>query len=89
VLGLLGMFHDVAGDRSFFLSVTQTRGPHTHTDVTFWFVLAASRHQQFQPDPGEFTAVHWLSLENTDWTAERFDPHMARFATKLIAALDA
>jgi hypothetical protein len=39
--------------------------------------------------PGELTAVHWLSLDNTDWTAERFDPHMARFATKLIAALDA
>jgi 8-oxo-dGTP diphosphatase len=88
-LRIAAKFHDVAGDRPFFLSVTQTRGQDTHTDVTFWFVLAASRHQQFQPDAGEFTAVHWLSLDNTDWTAERFDPHMARFATKLIAALDA
>jgi len=26
---------------------------------------------------------------STDWTADRFDPHMARFAVKLIAALDA
>jgi 8-oxo-dGTP diphosphatase len=88
-LRIAAKFHDIAGDRPFFLSVTRTRGQDTHTDVTLWFVLAASRHQQLQPDPDEFTAVHWLPLDSTDWTAERFDPHMARFASKLIAALDA
>jgi 8-oxo-dGTP diphosphatase len=62
-LRIAAKFHDIAGDRPFFLSVTQTRAPNTHTDVTFWFVLAASRHQQIEPERGEFTAVHWLPLE--------------------------
>lgn len=88
-LRIAAEFHDIAGDRPFFVSVTQTRGAHTHTDVTLWFVLAASRHWRIEPDGVEFTAVRWLPLDSTDWTAEHFDPHMARFATKLIAALDA
>lgn len=87
-LRLDAKFHDVAGDLPLFLSVTQTRGPDSHTDVTLWFVLAASRHQQLEPDADEFTAINWLPLDSTDWTAAHFDPHMARFVAKLIAALN-
>jgi 8-oxo-dGTP diphosphatase len=86
-LRLNAKFHDVAGDRPPFLSVTQTRGRDSHTDVTLWFVLAASRHQRLEADADEFTAIDWLPLDSTDWTAEHFDPHMARFVGKLIAAL--
>jgi len=86
-LRLAAKFHNVAGDRPLFLSVTRTRGQDSHIDVTLWFILAASRHQQFEADAVEFTAVNWLPLEGTDWTAENFDPHMARFVAKLIAEL--
>lgn len=87
-LRLDARFHDVAGDRPLFLSVTQTRGPDSHTDVTLWFVLAASRHQKLEPDADEFTGINWLPLDSTDWTAAHFDPHMARFVAKLIASLN-
>jgi hypothetical protein len=33
-LGIDVRFHALSSERPFFLSVTQTRGPHTHTDVT-------------------------------------------------------
>jgi 8-oxo-dGTP diphosphatase len=87
-LRLDAKFHDVAGDRPLFLSVTQTRGQDSHIDVTLWFVLAASRHQQLEADADEITAINWLPLDSTNWTAEHFDPHMARFVAKLTAALD-
>jgi len=41
-----------------------------------------------EADADEFTAINWLPLDSTDWTAEHFDPHMARFVAKLVAALD-
>jgi 8-oxo-dGTP diphosphatase len=87
-LRLTAKFHDVTGDAPLFLSVTTTRGAHSHTDVTLWFVLTASRSERIEPDPGEFAGVHWLSLDSTDWHSDHFDPHMARFAAKLRKALD-
>jgi 8-oxo-dGTP diphosphatase len=81
-------FHQGLGDQPFFLSVTQTRGPHSHTDVTMWFVLRGDRAQAMTPDPGEFRGTAWFGLdEPVDWSAPHFDPHMARFVTKLSAAL--
>lgn len=33
-------FHEALGDgQPFFVSITQTRGEHSHTDVTLWFAL--------------------------------------------------
>jgi 8-oxo-dGTP diphosphatase len=87
-LKIAAKFHDVTGDRPLFLSVTQTRGQNSHTDVTMWFVLAASRRQQFEPDADEFTAIHWLPL--TAPTGPQISStHTARFATKLTEALNA
>jgi hypothetical protein len=31
------------GDDPLFLTVTRTRGEHSHTDVSFWFVLHGDR----------------------------------------------
>jgi 8-oxo-dGTP diphosphatase len=86
-LRLAAKFHDVTGDAPLFLSITTTRGLHSHVDVTLWFVLKASRLERFEPDPGEFNATHWFPLAETDWTADHFDPHMARFVAKLRARL--
>ena len=87
-LGIDVRFHEGFGEQPFFLSVTQTRGQHSHTDVTLWFVLRGDRAEAISPDPGEFRGVDWLGLdEPVDWAAAHFDPHMARFVTKLSAAL--
>jgi 8-oxo-dGTP diphosphatase len=87
-LGIDVRFHEGLGDQPFFLSVTQTRGQHSHTDVTLWFVLHGDRAQEMTPDPGEFRGTGWFGLdEAVDWAAAHFDPHMARFVTKLTAAL--
>ena len=42
-LGIEAKFHERFGDQPLFLSVTQTRGPNRHTDVTMWFVLHGDR----------------------------------------------
>ena len=53
-----------------------------------WFVLHGERNQAVTPDPGEFRGVGWFGLdEPVDWRGDHFDPHMARFVTKLSAAL--
>ena len=83
-------FHDsVGGGEPFFLTVTRTRGPHSHTDVTLWFVLAADRAEVLRPDLGEFRSVRWFTLQDpAGWAAGDFDPQMHRFVAKLSAALD-
>jgi 8-oxo-dGTP diphosphatase len=87
-LGITVRFHELLDEYPFFLSVTQTRGPHSHTDVTLWFVLHGDRSEAITPDPGEFRGTEWFGLdEPVDWSASHFDPHMARFVTKLNAAL--
>jgi hypothetical protein len=71
------------------LTVTQTRGPHSHTDVTLWFVLMGDRAEVLSPDPGEFRGVGWFGLdEPITWDASGFDPQMHRFVAKLSPAMD-
>jgi 8-oxo-dGTP diphosphatase len=89
-LGLDVRFHPrLGGDVPFFLSVTQTRGPHSHTDVTMWFVLDGDPTLDIRPDPSEFRATEWFGLDRPGgWDPELFDPHMTRFTAKLRAAMD-
>jgi len=87
-LAITPKFHDrLGGGKPFFLTVTQTRGAHSHTDVTLWFVLHGDRHAEIRPDPREFNAVQWLGLDDqVDWSGAHFDPQMHRFVAKLTAA---
>lgn len=79
----------LAGDldgahRPLFVTVTQTVGPHVHTDVTLWFPMALDPEQPITPDPGEFTGWGWYPrAEALTWPAERTDPQLSRFLTKL------
>ena len=84
-------FHErLGGGQPLFLSVTQTRGADSHTDVTLWFVLKGDSAAEVRPDPREFSEVRWYALDDqTDWSAGCFDPHMERFMVKLRSALDA
>jgi len=76
------------GDDPLFLTVTKTRGEHSHTDVSFWFVLAADQDMRIEADPREANEVRWFALDDpTEWAHDRVDPHMARFRDKLLARL--
>ncbi|MEV6927103.1 NUDIX domain-containing protein [Dactylosporangium sp. NPDC051485] len=67
-----------------FLTVTQTVGPHVHSDVTLWFPLMLDAGEPITPDPGEFTGWGWYPrAEVIAWPAECTDPQLARFLTKL------
>jgi 8-oxo-dGTP diphosphatase len=76
------------GADPLFLTVTRTRGEHSHTDVSFWFVLAADQDMRIEADPREANEVRWFALDDSaEWAHDRFDPHMARFRDKLLARL--
>jgi 8-oxo-dGTP pyrophosphatase MutT (NUDIX family) len=76
----------VAGDRPFFVTVTPTRGPRPHTDVSLWYVLDVETVTSYDRD--EFSSVRWVSLPDVlDEPIEGLDPHMHRFARKVMAAL--
>jgi hypothetical protein len=78
----------VAPQRPFFLSVTETRGDGTHTDVSLWYLLRADRAVVTSFDQKEFTALRWLSPQQVlAVPAHTLDPQMHRFARKLMAAV--
>ncbi|MFI7642956.1 NUDIX domain-containing protein [Nonomuraea sp. NPDC049400] len=81
-------FHPEFGDDPFFLTVTQTRGADSHTDVTLWFVFETDRDGPMVPDEREFGEVLWVPIDDrTAWPAGVFDPGLARFLAKLAARL--
>jgi 8-oxo-dGTP diphosphatase len=70
------------------VTVTQTRGPGSHTDVTLWFILQGDRQEEIRMDMREFSEVRWFGLgQQSEWPVSRFDPQMHRFAVKLTGAL--
>jgi 8-oxo-dGTP diphosphatase len=84
-----GELHPRFGDEPLFLTVTKTRGEHSHTDVSFWFVLAADQDMRIEVDPREAHQARWFALDDpAEGATDRFDPHMARFRDKLLARLD-
>jgi 8-oxo-dGTP pyrophosphatase MutT (NUDIX family) len=89
-LSIDGEFHPRFGDEPLFLTVTKTRGEHSHTDVSFWFVLAADQDMRIEADPREANEVRWFALDDpAEWAHDRFDPQMGRFRDKLMAHLGA
>jgi 8-oxo-dGTP pyrophosphatase MutT (NUDIX family) len=78
----------LAGDRPFFLTVTRTRGPGQHTDVSLWYLLRADATTDISYDGAEFAAIRWLSPRQIlAEPADTLDPHLHRFTEKLLAAL--
>jgi 8-oxo-dGTP pyrophosphatase MutT (NUDIX family) len=67
-------------DAPVFLTVTETVGQGTHTDVSLWFAVRASSLEPIAFDAGEFRGVNWFELEALP--TARCEPHLARFATK-------
>jgi 8-oxo-dGTP diphosphatase len=72
------------GREPAFLTVTRTRGPSSHTDVSLWFVLTATPADVVRHDQREFNGVRWWTPEEImDADPTTLDPHLPRFVTKL------
>jgi 8-oxo-dGTP pyrophosphatase MutT (NUDIX family) len=67
-----------------FVTVTRTRGPGVHTDVSLWFVLTAARADEIHFDTGEFKSIQWWSSDQLGAAdPATLDPHLPRFLAKL------
>ncbi len=66
-----------------FLTVTQTVGQTAgHTDVSLWYVLIGDCQQSLDYDHDEFVQIVWFPFRYLP--SERTDPHLGRFAAKLM-----
>lgn len=84
----LSMSASFLSPHPFFLTVTRTVGSTAgHTDVSLWYILEGNSGLELQFDENEFHSVQWFPFDEIPY--ERADPHMARFAAKLRAYLDA
>lgn len=85
-LGVEANFDERIGEQPLFITVTETRSSRRdqHTDVSLWFVLAHSKDETLQPDPGEYRSVRWWTSEEfRSADPEEFDPHQGRLLDKL------
>jgi 8-oxo-dGTP diphosphatase len=70
-----------------FLTVTETTGSTAHhTDVSLWYILRGDCTLPLVYDQEEFHGVAWFPLTGLPLT--RCDPHLERFATKLMGQFD-
>jgi 8-oxo-dGTP pyrophosphatase MutT (NUDIX family) len=87
-LGIEATPSAVAGEQPFFLTVTDTRGPGQHTDVSLWHLIRSTPEAITWFSEEEFSSIKWLSLQQVlDEPIETLDPHLHRFTAKLADAL--
>lgn len=78
----LGLVADFVWPAPIFLTVTETKGLSAgHTDVSLWFVLRGDPAIPLTYDDVEFHAVAWFPFDQLP--ADRCEPHLERFVTKL------
>lgn len=83
-LGIEAIASPLTGESPFFLTVTDTRGPGVHTDVSLWYLLAADADTITSYDEEEFSAIRWLTPDQVLAESDDvLDPHMHRFTRKL------
>jgi len=74
----------IIGEAPAFITVTETRGPGTHTDVSFWYVIAGNSTEELNYDTREMRGLKWLKFDEVlAMEDELLDPHMKRFVYKL------
>ena len=70
------------------LTITETVGATArHTDVSFWYVIAASSGRSVDCDANEYVSVRWFGLD--ELPSDRMEPNLPRFVVKLRAELNA
>lgn len=78
----------VIGERPAFITVTETRGPGIHTDVSLWYVIAGDSTAGLNYDTREMRGLKWLSFNEVLAMDEQLlDPHMKRFVRKFAGML--
>jgi 8-oxo-dGTP pyrophosphatase MutT (NUDIX family) len=78
----------VIGEQPLFLTVTDTRGPGQHTDVSLWHLIRSTAETITWFSEEEFSSTKWLSLAQVlAEPIETLDPHLHRFTAKLADAL--
>lgn len=76
-------------EKPFFLTVTETVGlTPGHVDVSLWYLLRGSIHDDLQFERREFHDMTWYSFDEIlESHPAIFDPHMHRFTQKLVSYL--
>lgn len=73
----------IIGEAPAFITVTETRGPGTHTDVSLWYVIAGDSTAELNYDTREMRGLKWLDFDEVLLMDSRLlDPHMKRFVRK-------
>jgi 8-oxo-dGTP pyrophosphatase MutT (NUDIX family) len=81
----LGLLPDHEIEPPLMVTCTPTVGLTAgHVDVSLWYVVRAQRIQRIVFDETEFVAVKWFRFSEVP--AERTEPHLRRFARKLLAS---
>lgn len=84
-LNHVARFETPFGNKPLFITVTQTKGTGSHTDVSLWYVICGDSTKDLLFDKGEMNSYRWLTPEEILTTdIAELDPHMHRFTQKLI-----
>jgi 8-oxo-dGTP pyrophosphatase MutT (NUDIX family) len=87
-LGMKAAQVSTVANLPLFVTVTQTRGPGTHTDVSLWYVVAGDEHMWLDVDQREFNGHKWVKFEDVlEMDTDTTDPELHRFVRKLQARL--
>jgi len=76
------------GTNPFFTTVTQTRGPGSHVDVSLWHLSLAAEEAVTWHDEEEFSGIEWMTIDAVlNTSIDLLDPEMHRATRKLVALL--
>jgi 8-oxo-dGTP pyrophosphatase MutT (NUDIX family) len=76
------------GTRPFFTTVTQTRGPGAHLDVSLWHLSLSTEEAVTRYDVQEFAGIEWMGIGTVlDTELDLLDPEMHRAKRKLLSLL--
>jgi 8-oxo-dGTP diphosphatase len=83
-LQITAKFGALFGHDPLFVTVGETKGRGTHTDVSLWYVIEGKSADKLAYDKGEMNSYKWLSLQAVlDTDISELDPHMHRFVAKM------
>jgi 8-oxo-dGTP pyrophosphatase MutT (NUDIX family) len=68
-----------------FVTRTPTTETNPHIDVSLWYVIKGDESTELNWDRREFASIRWCPIEDLTQTDEQYDPHTARFISKLIS----
>ena len=83
VIEELGIEADFLSHDPQFITVAQTTGKDSHTDVSLWYVLKGRNTGDFKYDTSEFHKIQWFSPRSIPY--QHSDPHLPRCLQKLTA----